>query len=288
VPSQYRSIAVGSVTFQMCAGAVVFLMLGRMLGMQRIFLIAAVAVLAIAGAFARWLRVPPARDSDAAEATVGSLVRVAGAAVSGAVPGIRAIFIASLLLQLTFQTFATWYALHSTERFGVRPEDVTIGFIAWALGGVIGALPAGFVGVRLGRRNAMLLGFGLMVLSLLALDRVTNATFAILLLGVASASWTLPTANAYPLFVEPIRRQNRGLLAALFLLSMAFGGGLGDPLNGTLFDLFRSYRPLFLLMAGYTALAFVAILFVPRGAGEAGTGPIDRPEHGAVETAARA
>ena len=55
----------------------------------------------------------------------------------------RAIFIAALLLQLTFQTFTTWFALHGTERFGVRPEDVTIGFIAWAMGGVIGALPAG-------------------------------------------------------------------------------------------------------------------------------------------------
>ena len=80
----------------------------------------------------------------------------------GVVPGMRAIFIATLLLQLTFQTFTTWYALHGTERFGVRPEDVTIGFIAWAVGGVIGALPAGLIGVRIGRRNAMLLGFGLM------------------------------------------------------------------------------------------------------------------------------
>ena len=30
------------------------------------------------------------------------------------------------------------------------------------------------------------------------------------------------------------------------------------------------YRPLFLMMTLYTILAFVAVLFVPRGAGEAG------------------
>ena len=77
-------------------------------------------------------------------------------AVRGVIPGMRAIFLASLLLQLTFQTFTTWYALHATQRFGIRPEDVTVGFIAWALGGVAGALPAGLIGVRLGRRNAML------------------------------------------------------------------------------------------------------------------------------------
>jgi hypothetical protein len=69
------------------------------------------------------------------------------------------------------------------------------------------------------------------------------------------------------------------VLAALFLLSTALGGGIGDPLNGSLFDLFGSYRPLFLLMAGYTALAFVAVLFVPAGVGEADTGldPVPTP-----------
>ncbi len=63
---------------------------------------------------------------------------------------------------MTFQTFTTWFALHGTERFGVTPDEVTLGFIAWAVGGIIGALPAGFIGVRIGRRNAMLLGFALM------------------------------------------------------------------------------------------------------------------------------
>lgn len=273
VPSRYRSLATGSVTFQMCVGAIVFLMLGRMFGMQPAFLMAAGAVLAIAMAFALGLREPAVSESIAAEATFRSLLDAASAAVRGTVPGMRAIFVASLLLQLTFQTFTTWYALHATERFGVRPQDVSIGFIAWAVGGVIGALPAGVIGVRIGRRNTMLLGFGLMAACLFALDRVTQASQATLLLALASASWTLPTVNAYPLFVEPIPRQRRGVLAALFLLCMALGGAVGDPLNGGLFDLFGGYRPLFLMMAGYAALAFVAVLFVPRGSGEADTGP---------------
>jgi hypothetical protein len=50
---------------------------------------------------------------------------------------------------------------------------------------------------------------------------------------------------------------------------MALGGAIGDPLNGILFDWAGSYRPLFLLMALYSMLALVAMLRVPRGAGEA-------------------
>ena len=46
VPSRYRSLATGSVMFQMCVGAIVFLMLGKMLGMQPAFLIASGTVLA--------------------------------------------------------------------------------------------------------------------------------------------------------------------------------------------------------------------------------------------------
>jgi maltose/moltooligosaccharide transporter len=273
VPSRYRSLATGSVTFQMCAGAIVFLMLGRMLGMRPALLIAAGTVLAIAAAVAFGLREPAVSESAAAEATFRSVLDAAWSAASGAVPGMRAIFVASLLVQLTFQSFTTWFALHGTERFGVRPEEVTIGFIAWAIGGVIGALPAGVIGVRMGRRNAMLLGFGLMAACLIALHMVAGVAQAAPLLALASAFWTLPMVNAYPLFVEPVPRQHRGVLAALFLLSMALGGALGDPLNGAVFDLFGSYRPLFLMMTLYTALAFVAVLLVPRGAGEAGTGP---------------
>jgi MFS family permease len=270
VPSRFRSLATGSVTFQMCVGAIVFLMLGRALGMGPAFLIAAATVLAIAVVLRVGLVEPPPDGTPAAEATFRSLLDALMDALRGVVPGMRAIFVAALFLQLVFQTFTTWFALHGTERFGVRPEDVTIGFIAWAVGGVIGALPAGWIGARFGRRNAMLLGFFLMTVCLLALDRVGSVTTATPLLALASAAWTFPTVNAYPMFVEPIPRERRGVLASLFLLCMALGGGIGDPMNGAMFDLFGSYRPMFLMMAAYTALAFIAVLCIPRGVGEAG------------------
>ena len=274
VPSRHRSLATGSITFQMCVGAIAFLMLGRALGMRPAFLIASGTVLVIAAAFTLVLREPKMAESQSAEVTFRSLADAVWSAVRGAVPGMRPIFVAVLLLQLTFQTFTTWYALHATERFGIRREDVTIGFIAWAIGGVIGALPAGFIGVRVGRRNTILIGYAMMAVCMFALDRVTQMNTAIPLIALASASWALPTVNAYPLFIELVPRHIRGVLAALFLLCIALGGAIGDPLNGRLFDLLNSYRAMFLLMTCYTALAFVAVLFVPKGVGEADTGEI--------------
>lgn len=274
IPSRSRSLATGSITFQMCVGAIAFLLLGRALGMRPAFLIASGSVLVIAVAFTLGLREPKKADSQSAEITFRSLADAAWSGIRGVVPGMRPIFIAVLLLQLTFQSFATWYALHAVERFGIRPQDATIGFIAWAIGGVIGALPAGFIGVRLGRRNTILIGFATMAACMFALDRVTAMSAVIPLLALASASWALPTVNAYPLFVELVPRHIRGVLAAVYLLCSALGGALGDPLNGGLFDLLNSYRALFLLLACYMVLAFVAVLFIKRGVGEADTGEI--------------
>jgi MFS family permease len=273
VPSRYRSLATASVMFQMCVGAIVFLMLGRALGMQPAFLVGGATVVAIGAVFWFGLREQPAAPASAVEATWRSLAEAGVSVARGEVVGLRAIFMASLLLQMVFQAFATWFALHGTERFGIEPGDAALGFIAWAVGGVIGALPAGLIGVRLGRRNAMILGFALMAASFIALDRVSGLSAAIPLLALSSACWTLPQVNAYPLFIEPIPRAKRGVLASLYLLAMALGGMIGDPLNGAIFDLLHGYRALFLLMAAYAALAAVAVWLVPRGAGEAGTGP---------------
>ena len=120
------------------------------------------------------LREPPVSESQAAEASYASMFGAVSSAMSGALPGLRAIFVSTLLLQLTFQTFTTWFALHATERFGLAAEEATFGFIAWALGGVLGSVPAGIIGTRIGRRPAMLFGFGLMAACLLAVDRVAS------------------------------------------------------------------------------------------------------------------
>ncbi len=65
---------------------------------------------------------------------------------------------------------------------------------------------------------------------------------------------------------------SRGVLAALFFICMALGGIIGDPLNGMLFGWAGTRRFLFLAMAVHTAAACVAVLRIPKGAGEAGTG----------------
>jgi len=119
---------------------------------------------------------------------------------------------------------------------------------------------------------SILFGFALLAACLAALDRVTQIGQAMPLLLLASAAWTFPTVNAYPLFVEPVPPSLRGVLASLYLLCMGLGGAVGDPLNGMLFDLLGGYGPLFLVMATYAVLALLAVMMIPPGTGEAEAG----------------
>src|SRR5688572_25366323 len=81
VPSRHRSLATGSVTFQMCVGAIVFLMLGQVLGMRPAFLIATGTVLVIALAFALGLRKPAASEPVETQAASESLFDAALSAI---------------------------------------------------------------------------------------------------------------------------------------------------------------------------------------------------------------
>ena len=108
--------------------------------------------------------------------------------------------------------------------------------------------------MRVGRRTTMLLGFALMAGVLVALDRVNSMSVATPLLALASACWTLPMANAFPLFVEPIPRQHRGVLAALFLLSMALGGAIGA------LAIFLKVELLLLLVGGIFVIEALSVM----------------------------
>jgi maltose/moltooligosaccharide transporter len=273
VASPARSFAMGAITGFMCLGAIVFLGLANALGSPNAaFLAAAATLLAVAIAFAARLREPAMRTTSAAETSFALLRQALGQVLAGTFPGMRVAFVALLFIHLSFQTFTSWFTLHAAERFGITPAEAAIGFIVWAVGGLFGSVPAGIIGMRIGRRNALLAGLGAMALALVALDGAPTMQAALPLVFAVSFAWSLPWVNAFPLLVEPFPRARRGVLAAMFFICMALGGMIGDPLNGTLFEWAGTRRFLFLAMAVYTAAAFVAVLRIPRGAGEAGTG----------------
>src|SRR6185295_8758262 len=93
VPSRFRSLAAASGTFQMCVGAIAFLMLGQVFGMRAAFLTAAVTVLVINVAIIVGLRARSDTTTDADAPSLRSLVDAVRAAMTGSVPGLRSVFV---------------------------------------------------------------------------------------------------------------------------------------------------------------------------------------------------
>lgn len=274
VPSRYRSVATGTMTAFMSLGAILFLGVANVTGAPHTaFLAAAGTLLGVAAAFAAWLHEPSMAAADAMETTFRRLRAAGAAVVRGATPGLRAAFFALLFVQLSFQAFASWFTLYAGERFGITPAEATLAFIAWAVGALIGSVPAGLAGSRWGRRQSMLVGIVCLTVVQAALHFTPSMNASIPLVVAASFFWSFPTVNAFPLVIEPMRRESRGVFSAIFFLCMALGGLAGDPLNGVVFEWMGTRRWLFALMAVYTAAACVAVLCIPKGAGEADTGP---------------
>jgi MFS family permease len=91
VTSRFRSLAAASATFQMCVGAIGFLMLGQVFGMRAAFLAAAITVLVVNVAIVVGLRTRLGTSAEANNPSLRSLVDVLRAAVTGAVPGLRSV-----------------------------------------------------------------------------------------------------------------------------------------------------------------------------------------------------
>ncbi len=267
------SLATGSVTFQMCVGAIVFLMLGQMFGMRPAFLIASGTVLAIAAAFALGLLgAVQSPQSHAAEAAFRSLVDAAWTAVRGDVagdagdlPGVVPAAadvsnVHDVVLPARHRTVRSSPegCDHRHDRVGGRGCD-------WCAARRIHRQP-----LRPAEHHA--LGFALVAACLFALNRVTTIAQATPLLALASASWTLPAVNAYPLFVEPVPKERRGALTAP--LSAVHGAGRRDWRSvewGHLRCGEQLSAALPLDEHLYGAGLRTAVLFIPHGSGGADT-----------------
>jgi hypothetical protein len=83
--------------------------------------------------------------------------------------------------------------------------------------------------------------------------------------------------NAYPLVIELVPRERRGVLAALLVFCMALGWR-NRPFERSVARPPGKLPVAVPIPGGYAAAALVAVRLVPRGAGEAETGPGSRAQ----------
>lgn len=271
IPSVHRTRANGIASVMMCLGAMPLIGASRHLYAKDPrfpFLLVGALALTVAIVYALFLRepreatsraedaggAPPLRFLDDLKRSDGSLLRFLTACVA---------------FHMGFQSFSSWFTRSGAERYGVPIEDCSLGFMVVGLANLLASLPAGAAGARFGRRRCVAIGLFGMAVASAALAFIPTLRMAFLALAVFGSSWSLALVNLLPMALEHAGTKRAATYAGAFLFSMSAGGVLGPLICGATFDAMGDMSALFALMAGFVSVAFVAMISLRPGYGEA-------------------
>jgi MFS family permease len=146
---------------------------------------------------------------------------------------------------------------------------------------VLFALPAGFIGSRLGRRVTISIGIvlmGLLIASLFFLSPAAlaamvaklpvlgNVHFISILLMGAGIAWALININSLPMVVDLTTVARVGTFTGLYYLFSTFSAIVGPNLNGLIVTLSGGrYNTIMLSSPLFLAIALILMLGVKKG-----------------------
>lgn len=152
-------------------------------------------------------------------------------------------------------------------RFGVEVLGTSEGeafqlFLPAMVGTIVGAIPAGFIADRRGKRPVLaagVLGFGLVALVASQVQNVPQALIAMGIVGLANGVWT---ALNVPLLMDLVPSDRAGEVSGLASAVWSFAQPIGALIAGLLIDFTGTYRSSFVGAALLVLLSFVLLLTV--------------------------
>lgn len=129
-----------------------------------------------------------------------------------------------------------------------------LGFFALAY--IVSAIPAGWVGERLGARRVLTGGLLALILLVSCVPFVRSPFWIGFILVMSGIAWAFVTVNAYPLVVQMGSQGAIGTSTGLYYLATSLAASAGPPLAGSVMDLI-GHSSLF----GFSSVAFVFALY---------------------------
>ncbi len=269
-PSRFRSSANGVINLMGGVGGAIALFLGRpleSLNPAYPFYFAAVVALLIPWFLRLVIKEPRELPPTAADDGEESIATVAGA--------LRAIVFGRdksglLLLFAIFSWFIAFagsealFSLYGQRVLGITPGEAgqTLLFLVGTV--ILFAVPAGWIGQRIGRRRAIMAGLFLFGLMFLILWPLRDVGLIRLVLPVGGVGWSLVVVNSLPMVLELGRSSEAGAYTGTYYVASMSANIAGPPLLGGLMDVLGD-GVLFLLSALFLGIALVLMSFVRRG-----------------------
>jgi len=146
--------------------------------------------------------------------------------------------------------FVTRFA---NEDLDVPQNETFILLLAAMVSTLVAAVPAGWLGDRLGKKLVMSWGLALFSVFVLAGSQAQDMQQVVVLLVLVGLAQAVPTALAYPLFTELIPARRMGELTGLSTMIWSLAQPLGATFFGFLADMTGTLRTV--LVCGGLALA---------------------------------
>ena len=263
-PAPLRSKANGIINFMGGLASVFVLIGGAMLyklNHNLPFIMTAVLMVLALLMLMRFIKEPEVGER-AAEEKVGVLKSVK-TIIQDENPSARSILIAIFFWFVGYQGIEATFSNYCVQflKLDVSDASMILGFFALAF--LVFAIPAGFIGSKLGKRRTILIGIAgdFVVFLGLALVGTVIPFSKPLMMGmmlVGGFFWALININSYPLVVEMTTEEHIGTYTGLYYFSSSLAAITGPLMVGAVVD-FMGFGVTFI----FTALAYgMAFIFV--------------------------
>ena len=167
-----------------------------------------------------------------------------------------------------YNAVETFFTLYATNTLAMTAGDASMTLAIFSLTLVAFAVPAGFIGARIGRRKAILIGLSGLILFFLPMVFAANAWLTRICLFFCGISWAMVNVNSLPMIVRISGEEKIGTYIGYYY-AFSFSAQVVSPaLFGFIRDMVGHYQVLFLYAVIAFSLAMAALFFVRHGEDE--------------------
>ncbi|HUF36936.1 MAG TPA: MFS transporter [Anaerolineales bacterium] len=177
------------------------------------------------------------------------------------------VLIGILLWFMAFNALEAGLSSFAVFNLGMTPGRASFAAGSMPIAFILGAVPAGYLGARFGRRNVILSGLiGLTVALLAGFLLIDSPAVFVSVLVVCGFLWALVNVNGLPLVFDHGDERRIGAYTGLYYFSSQLAAVLGPTLSGILVQFLGSdYTWLWLFSTVFMGLAALAVLRVLPG-----------------------
>ncbi len=165
---------------------------------------------------------------------------------------------------VSYNIIETWFTKYGNEVLGFTVPDATFLLTSIAVVFVVFAVPAGFIANRLGRKNTIIAGIAIMLVSLFALFLTTDYWTIFGILGFAGIGWAMINVNSIVIVWELLGKSRIGAGTGLYYFFSMGAAIVGPFVVGVLFDIIGIVY-LFPISLVFMMAALVLTLMVKTG-----------------------